>query len=203
MLKKGGGKMGLINEVNNISQEIKTQNTEKEQKRIEKIKKEYQEKEKKRIEQQTSDFLKTEFEEHFKEFGSTYETEFLSIDRKNKILENCKKDILRAYNDPKFPLKEYYKDTDTKILFEHFNKNYYKLLKEQKTIYLNNEKYIFNKQLKEATQHQEQQPTKKETFQRINKAAGQAIGIGILAAAGGMGLLLGAAIKGSNKKRRF
>lgn len=197
--------MGLINEVNNISQEIKTQNTEKEQKRIEKIKKEYQEKEKKRIETQTTDFLKTEFEQYFKQYGTSYELNFLSIDRKNKILESCKKDILHAYSDPKFPLKEYYKDTESKILIETFDKNYYKILKEQKTIYLNNEKYIFNKQLKEAEklQQQQQQTTKKDTFQRINKAAGQAVGIGILAAAGGMGLLLGAAIKGSNKKRRF
>ena len=196
--------MGLINEVNSINQEIKTQNTEKEQKRIEKIKKEYQEKEKKRIEQQTSDFLKTEFEQYFKQYGTSYEINFFSIDRKNKILELCKKDILHAYSDPKFPLKEYYKDTESKILIETFNKNYYKILKEQKTIYLNNEKYIFNKQLKEAEKlQQQQQPTKKDNFNKINKTLGQAASIGILAAAGGLSILLGAAIKGSNKKRRF
>ena len=194
--------MGLINEVNNISQEIRTQNTEKEQKRIEKIKKEYQEKEKKRIETQTTDFIRSEFRRYFQEFGTSYEINFLSIDRKNKILENCKKDILKTYKDI---FGEHYKDTESKILIDQFNKNYYKILKEQKTIYLNNEKYIFNKQLKEAEklQQQQQQKTKKETFQKINKAAGQAASIGILAAAGGLSILLGAAIKGSNKKRRF
>ena len=62
--------MGLINEVNNISQEIRTQNTEKEQKRIEKIKKEYQEKEKKRIETQTTDFIISENYTFFKLFSS-------------------------------------------------------------------------------------------------------------------------------------
>lgn len=195
--------MGLLNEVNNISQEIRTQNTEKEQKRLEKIKKEYQEKEQKRIKTQTTDFIRSEFKQYFQEFGTSYEINFLSIDRKNKILENCKKDILHAYNDPKFPLKEYYKDTESKILIETFNKNYYKILKEQKTIYLNNEKYIFNKQLKEAAQRQEQQTTKKDNFNKINKTLGQAASFGILAAAGGMSILLGAAIKGSNKKRRF
>ena len=144
--------MGLINEVNNISQEIKTQNTEKEQKRIEKIKKEYQEKEKKRIETQTKDFIRTEFQQYFEQYGSSYEINFLSIDRKNKILEECKKDILHVYNDTKFPLKTYYKDTEAKILIETFNKNYYKILKEQKTIYLSNEKYIIQKAAEEAAQ---------------------------------------------------
>lgn len=188
--------MGLINEVNSINQELKTQNTEKEQKRLEKIKKEFEAKEKKRIEQQTSDFLKTEFERYFQEYGSTYETEFLSIARKNKILESCKKDILRPYNDPKFPNGAFYKDTESKILIDHFNKIYYKLLKEQKAIYLNNEKYLAIKEQREAEQQQEQPETKihlnvweivENTFKILFKIA-----VGIFAA---LAMLIVAALK--------
>jgi len=188
--------MGLINEVNNISQEIKTQNTEKEQKRIEKIKKEFQEKEKNRIETQTKDFLISEFKQYFEQYGSTYEINFLSIDRKNKILESCKKDILKSYNDPKFPNGAFYKDTESKILIDHFNKIYYKLLKEQKTIYANNEKYLAIKEQREAEQQQEQQETKihlnvweivEATFKILSKIA-----IAILAF---FALLVSAALK--------
>lgn len=202
--------MGLINEVNNISQEIRTQNEEKKRKEAERIKKQNEriKKENKkinleRIEKDTLQYLTSIFQEHFTKYGTSYEIEFLSIDRKNKILEQCKRDLLGEPSKNLFD-KNFMIEENRKII-EIFNKNYYKILKEQKIIFLNNEKYIFNKQLKEAEklQQQQQQATKKETFQKINKAAGQAASIGILAAAGGLSILLGAAIKGSNKKRRF
>lgn len=135
--------MGLINEINNVSQEIKVANTEKERREAERIKKQYEAKEINAIKTQTIDFLKAEFDQYFKQYGSSYETEFLSIDRKNEILENCKKYILKPINS--IYNITCYKVEDTNILIDTFNKNYYKILKEQKTIYSNNEKYLAHK----------------------------------------------------------
>ena len=188
--------MGLINEVNSINQELKAQNTEKEQKRIEKMQEKIEKRKAEAIKQQTTDFLNSEFVKYFSECGSGYEIEFLSIERKNELLEECKKAVLRVYNDPKFPNGGFYKDTEARILQEHFYKNYYKLLKEQKTIYANNEKYLAIKEQREAEQQQEQQETKihlnvweivEATFKILSKIA-----IAILAF---FALLVSAALK--------
>ncbi len=189
--------MGLINEVNNVSQEIKAANTEKERREAERIKKQYEAKEINAIKTQTINFLKAEFDQYFKQYGSSYETEFLSIDRKNEILENCKKYILHAYNDPKFPLKAYYKDVEFNILIDTFNKNYYKILKEQKTIYINNEKYLAHKAQEEAEQIQTKQTkqTKKIDIWKILETTINIIIKIILVIIGIVFGLLGCAIK--------
>lgn len=183
--------MGLINEVNNIGQEIKTQNQEKEQKRIEKIKKDIQKRNLERIKAETIQFLKNIFQESFTEYGSSYEIEFLNIDRKAEILKQCKKELIgESINDltnSNFNIEE------SRKLIEIFNKNYYKILKEQKTIFLNNEKYLQYKAQQEAEQIPKE-TQKIDIWNILEKIINIILKI-ILVIFGGLFFLVGCALK--------
>lgn len=185
--------MGLINEVNNISQEIRTQNQEKEQKRIEKIKKEIEKKNLERVKAETIQFLTSIFQEAFTKYGSSYEIEFLNINKKAEILNQCKSEIIGGttndLNNKNFNIEE------SKQFFETFNKNYYKILKEQKTIFLNNEKYLLYKTQQEAEQQETpNDPKQVDAWQIITKIISIFFKI-LLVIFGGLLFLVGCALK--------
>lgn len=185
--------MGLINEVNNIGQEIKTQNQEKEQKRIEKIKKDIQKRNLKRIEAETIQYLTNIFQESFTEYGSSYEIEFLNINKKAEILKQCKSDLI---GEPTNDLKnKNFMVEESRKLVETFEKNYYKILKEQKTIFLNNEKYLLYKAQQEAEQQETPKAIKQlDAWQIISKIFSITFKI-LLVIFGGLLFLVGCALK--------
>lgn len=185
--------MGLINEVNNIGQEIKTQNQEKELKRIERIKKDIQKRNLERIKAETIQYLTRIFQESFTEYGSSYEIEFLNIDKKAEILKQCKKELI-GETSTDFTNKNFMVEESRKLV-ETFNKNYYKILKEQKIIFLNNEKYLQYKTQQEAAQQETPKTTKQlDAWQIISKIFSITFKI-LLVILGGLLFLVGCALK--------
>ena len=143
--------MGLNDNTRRITNALEEKDQEKKKKELEKAKKDIQKRNLKRIEAETIQYLTTIFQEAFTEYGTGYEIEFLSIDKKAEILKQCKFEIIgeitNDLNNKNFNIEE------SRKLIEIFNKNYYKILKEQKTIFLNNEKYLqYKEQQEEAEQ---------------------------------------------------
>lgn len=116
--------MGLITSVDNIQKELEKQ---KRQQLIDKIErqKERQHKENlKRYKNELEIYLKTEFDQYFKEFGSEYIFEFYNRDRKKEILEQYF-DTIKQIDKNGFetiPSK--------KELEQHFDKKYNTILKK-------------------------------------------------------------------------
>ena len=81
---------------------------------------------------------------------------------------------------------------ESKKLINTFNKNYYKILKEQKTIFLNNEKYLNYKMQQEA----EQEKPKKDIWNILEKIINIIIKILLLLFAG-LVWLVACAVKGA------
>ena len=185
--------MGLNDNTRRLANTLEEKNQEKKRKELEKMRKESQKKNLERVKAETIQYLTSIFQEAFTKYGSSYEIEFLNIDRKAEILKQCKSEIIgettNDLNNKNFNIEE------SKHFFETFNKNYYKILKEQKTIFLNNEKYLLYKTQQEAEQQETpNEPKQVDAWQIITKIISIFFKI-LFVIFGGLLFLVGCALK--------
>lgn len=116
--------MGLIRSVDNIQNELQKQKELQLIEKIEKRKEKQQKENLKRYKSELEIYLKTEFDQYFKKFGSEYIFEFYNRDRKKEILEQYF-DTIKQIDKNGFetiPSK--------KELEQHFYKKYNTILKK-------------------------------------------------------------------------
>lgn len=116
--------MGLIRSVDNIQNELQKQKELQLIEKIEKRKEKQQKENLKRYKSELEIYLKTEFDQYFKKFGSEYIFEFYNRDRKKEILEQYF-DTIKQIDKNGFetiPSK--------KELEQHFDKKYNTILKK-------------------------------------------------------------------------
>lgn len=116
--------MGLIRSVDNIQNELQRQKELQLIEKIEKRKEKQQKENLKRYKSELEIYLKTEFDQYFKKFGSEYIFEFYDRNRKKEILEQYF-DTIKTTDKNGFetiPSK--------KELEQHFDKKYNTILKK-------------------------------------------------------------------------
>ena len=116
--------MGLIRSVDNIQNELQKQKELQLIEKIEKRKEKQQKENLKRYKNELELYLKSEFDQYFKKFGSEYIFEFYNRDRKKEILEQYF-DTIKQIDKNGFetiPSK--------KELEQHFDKKYHTILKK-------------------------------------------------------------------------
>lgn len=116
--------MGLIRSIDNIQNELQKQKELQLIEKIEKRKEKQQKENLKRYKSELEIYLKTEFDQYFKEFGSEYIFEFYNRERKKEILEQYFDTIKQIDKNgfEKIPSK--------KELEQHFYKKYNTILKK-------------------------------------------------------------------------
>lgn len=116
--------MGLIRSVDNIQNELQKQKELQLIEKIEKRKEKQQKENLKRYKSELEIYLKTEFDQYFKEFGSEYIFEFYNRDRKKEILEQYFETIKH------FDKNGFETIPSKKELEQHFDKKYNTILKK-------------------------------------------------------------------------
>lgn len=142
-----------LNEKNRLEQE---KQREKAQREAERKKKQEEKENRKKLEKDIQQEIEKEFQRYLDITGVNYSIEFYSIERKKEILENLIKKyatIKEFKNKEGQTIKEYC--SNKKEIEEIYNKNYYKILKQQENIYKLNDKYLYNKQLQEAAEEKQ------------------------------------------------
>ena len=160
--------MGLNDNTKNIELALREKNSIQKQKEAERLRKQKEKENVERLAEDIKEAIKTEICRYLDIAGVTYSIEFYSIKRKNEILQ----DILATFgtSGTMHLKKEGYKGTEIqfcsnrKEIEKIFNDNYYKILKQQETIYKLNDKYLYNKQLQEFKEEQEQKKSRADWF---------------------------------------
>ena len=164
----------------------------KKQKEAERQKKQEEKEILERIKKEIERFLHSEFSENLQCYGSNYIIEYYNINKKNALLgciwanHTIEKEIILFENKntkDNLIIKNgivIHKNTNNKIsekrkiieykefIQNYFNKNYYKILKQEEEIQKKNEKYILYNTLQQQPQ-QQQQPQKNIDIAKINK----------------------------------
>lgn len=139
-----------IQDLQAASLELKKQKEAERQKAKEK--KEIQERIKKEIEI----FLHSEFSENLQKYGSTYIIEYYNINKKNALLGKIWSNHIVEKNIKLKNIEYTTKIIEYKeFINEHFNKIYYKILKEEENIQKKYETYIYYKNMQQLQQFQE------------------------------------------------
>lgn len=144
-----------IQELQTASLELKKQK-EAERKRKEKERQQKQEEKetKERIKQEINSFLYQEFINYLIETDSTHIYEFYSIEKKNNILEELYKQYTTEITENK--IKFNYIEHKN-FITNHFNNNYYKILKKAEDEAIKNEEYLYYNALQHCQEQQEEQ----------------------------------------------
>lgn len=146
-----------IQELQTASLELKKQK-EAERKRKEKERQQKQEeKETKELIKQEIDFiLHSEFSENLQKYGSTYIIEYYNINKKNALLGKIWSNHIVEKNIKLKNIEYTTKIIEYKeFINDHFNKIYYKILKEEENIQKKYETYIYYKNMQQLQQFQE------------------------------------------------
>ena len=136
--------MGMRENIRNLEEAEQASFKLKQQKEIERKKRQEQKEDKKRLEYDAKRFLRKEFEKYIFTIGSCCTSEFYSIERKKKIFEDLKSNVLLQKKQVLNGVTlSYYNDKDVMFLQEFYNKYYYKILKEVEKEKILDEQYSF------------------------------------------------------------
>lgn len=131
-----------------------------------KEKKEIQERIKKEIEI----FLHSEFSENLQKYGSTYIIEYYNINKKNALLGKIWSNHIVEKNIKLKNIEYTTKIIEYKeFINDHFNKIYYKILKEEENIQKKYETYIYYKNMQQLQQQQIQQIQQIQRMQQLQQ----------------------------------
>lgn len=156
-----------IQELQTASLELKKQK-EAERKRKEKERQQKQEEKeaKERIKQEIDFILHSEFAENLQKHGSTYIIEYYNINKKNALLGKIWSNHIVEKNIKLKNIEYTTKIIEYKeFINDHFNKIYYKILKEEENIQQKYETYIYYKNMQ---QLQQQSQSQKQQFQEVS-----------------------------------
>lgn len=164
-----------IQELQTASLELKKQK-EAERKRKEKERQQKQEEKeaKERIKQEIDFILHSEFAENLQKYGSTYIIEYYNINKKNALLGKIWSNHIVEKNIKLKNIEYTTKIIEYKeFINDHFNKIYYKILKEEENIQKNYETYIYYKNMQQQQQQFQEVSIKKNnniSTKTINKS---------------------------------
>lgn len=146
-----------IQELQTASLELKKQK-EAELKRKEKQRQQKQDERetKELIKQEINFILYSEFAENLQKYGSTYIIEYYNINKKNALLGKIWSNHIVEKNIKLKNIEYTTKIIEYKeFINDHFNKIYYKILKEEENIQKNYETYIYYKNMQQQQQQQQ------------------------------------------------
>lgn len=143
--------MGLNDNTKNIEIALTEKNRLQKEREAERRRKQEEKEDLQRLEYDVKECIKREIEKYLNIAGIDYITEFYSNVRKYEILN----EIIRILSKKKTVKnmatgKTMTIYTEQRQIKEIFDKNYYKILKEEEKIYKLNDKYLYYKQLQEA-----------------------------------------------------
>lgn len=156
-----------IQDLQAASLELKKQR-EAERKRKEKERQQKQEEKEiqERIKKEIEIFLHSEFSENLQKYGSTYIIEYYNINKKNALLGKIWSNHIVEKNIKLKNIEYTTKIIEYKeFINDHFNKIYYKILKEEENIQKKYETYIYYKNMQ---QLQQQSQSQKQQFQEVS-----------------------------------